>query len=50
VKALYQARPSNSPESQVIEEKTIVDRHFLKTTNLKSGKPFGFRNGITISD
>jgi hypothetical protein len=29
---------------------TIEDRHSLKTPNLKSEKPFGFRNGITISD
>jgi hypothetical protein len=28
----------------------IKDRHSLKTPDLKSEKPFGFRNGITISD
>jgi hypothetical protein len=31
-------------------EKTTKDRHSLKTPNLKSEKPFGFRNGITIGD
>jgi hypothetical protein len=29
---------------------TIKDRHSLKTPNPKPEKPFGFRNGITISD
>jgi hypothetical protein len=29
---------------------TKKDRYSLKTPNLKSEKPFGFRNGITISD
>jgi hypothetical protein len=28
----------------------IKDRHSSKTPNLKSEKPFGFRNGITIDD
>jgi hypothetical protein len=30
--------------------RTVKDRHSLKTPNLKSEKPFGFRNGITISN
>jgi hypothetical protein len=30
--------------------KIIKDRHSSKTPNLKSKKPFGFRNGITISN
>jgi hypothetical protein len=39
-----------SVEQNIAVGVTIKDRHSSKTPNLKSEKPFGFRNGITIND
>jgi hypothetical protein len=57
---IHKSSPSPNSENCKITEEwfqdknkgqgTIKDRHSLKTPNLKSEKPFGFRNGITISD
>jgi hypothetical protein len=50
VKKLWLGPKVQVDKGQALFKKWIKDRHSLKTPNLKSEKPSGFRNGIAISD